>query len=111
MTRSAVQRGGARSLSFVLCRQHDRRDLHSFPTRRSSDLFHTQGLLTARIDLNFEKCDRASWQNLYRDLRDRLAADRKSTRLNSSHSQTSYAVFCLKKKSQSSPPARTRRRP
>src|SRR2546430_4758338 len=29
----------------------------------------------------------------------RLAeADRKSTRLNSSHSQISYAVFCLKKK-------------
>src|SRR2546430_12489480 len=34
--------------------------------------------------------------------RDRLAPvgreDRKSTRLNSSHSQISYAVFCLKKK-------------
>src|SRR2546430_6530477 len=29
---------------------------------------------------------------------DRLHADRKSTRLNSSHSQISYAVFCLKKK-------------
>src|SRR3712207_8310625 len=27
--------------------------------------------------------------------------DRKSTRLNSSHANTSYAVFCLKKKSQS----------
>src|SRR2546430_16847677 len=27
------------------------------------------------------------------------ALDRKSTRLNSSHSQISYAVFCLKKKS------------
>src|SRR2546430_13543611 len=27
-----------------------------------------------------------------------LATDRKSTRLNSSHSQISYAVFCLKKK-------------
>src|SRR5256886_4965995 len=27
-----------------------------------------------------------------------VAADRKSTRLNSSHSQISYAVFCLKKK-------------
>src|SRR2546427_5383323 len=27
-----------------------------------------------------------------------LAQDRKSTRLNSSHSQISYAVFCLKKK-------------
>src|SRR2546427_2219340 len=34
------------------------------------------------------------------DLRraDPLPADRKSTRLNSSHSQISYAVFCLKKK-------------
>src|SRR2546430_4383430 len=28
----------------------------------------------------------------------RVDADRKSTRLNSSHSQISYAVFCLKKK-------------
>src|SRR5688572_32584714 len=27
-----------------------------------------------------------------------IALDRKSTRLNSSHSQISYAVFCLKKK-------------
>src|SRR2546430_13181595 len=27
-----------------------------------------------------------------------LGSDRKSTRLNSSHSQISYAVFCLKKK-------------
>src|SRR2546430_11079120 len=27
-----------------------------------------------------------------------LTSDRKSTRLNSSHSQISYAVFCLKKK-------------
>src|SRR2546430_13620071 len=29
-----------------------------------------------------------------------LRIDRKSTRLNSSHSQISYAVFCLKKKNQ-----------
>src|SRR2546430_11140790 len=29
--------------------------------------------------------------------------DRKSTRLNSSHSQISYAVFCLKKKKQQTP--------
>src|SRR2546430_7751088 len=29
-------------------------------------------------------------------------SDRKSTRLNSSHSQISYAVFCLKKKKQRS---------
>src|SRR3712207_6866517 len=40
----------------------------------------------------------------------RTAGDRKSTRLNSSHANISYAVFCLKKKnktSTSSPPRRT----
>src|SRR5690625_6871723 len=31
-------------------------------------------------------------------LRQRIAEDRKSTRLNSSHVAISYAVFCLKKK-------------
>src|SRR5688572_32751724 len=31
----------------------------------------------------------------------RQVGDRKSTRLNSSHSQISYAVFCLKKKKKS----------
>src|SRR2546430_12778557 len=33
----------------------------------------------------------------------RLRPDRKSTRLNSSHSQISYAVFCLKKKKNNQP--------
>src|SRR2546430_11817012 len=48
----------------------------------------------------------ADWNadgSLGRQLRSKLARgiagqDRKSTRLNSSHSQISYAVFCLKKK-------------
>src|SRR5688572_32520081 len=34
--------------------------------------------------------------------KDTTYEDRKSTRLNSSHSQISYAVFCLKKKKQKS---------
>src|SRR5688572_1526706 len=38
----------------------------------------------------------------------RLQVDRKSTRLNSSHSQISYAVFCLKKKTVCSKLASTR---
>src|SRR2546427_6976100 len=37
----------------------------------------------------------AQWRLCGLDLQ---KADRKSTRLNSSHSQISYAVFCLKKK-------------
>src|SRR2546430_4684796 len=35
---------------------------------------------------------------LQTELFDEMQIDRKSTRLNSSHSQISYAVFCLKKK-------------
>src|SRR5688572_31750077 len=44
------------------------------------------GALRARISKTGERQD------------GRHGADRKSTRLNSSHSQISYAVFCLKKK-------------
>src|SRR5688572_31624975 len=46
---------------------------------------------------------RPGWQDRvqldhYRDVLGWEPLDRKSTRLNSSHSQISYAVFCLKKK-------------
>src|SRR5688572_31296557 len=37
-------------------------------------------------------------QREHRHTARRMTLDRKSTRLNSSHSQISYAVFCLKKK-------------
>src|SRR2546430_12434295 len=37
-------------------------------------------------------------RNILRFFRSKEGQDRKSTRLNSSHSQISYAVFCLKKK-------------
>src|SRR3712207_6765679 len=36
-----------------------------------------------------------------RQILDRIGEDRKSTRLNSSHANISYAVFCLKKKKKS----------
>src|SRR3712207_8878575 len=38
----------------------------------------------------------------FRGRRERGRGDRKSTRLNSSHANISYAVFCLKKKIQAS---------
>src|SRR3712207_8303258 len=47
----------------------------------------------------------ADWPPLWEDLRQLMklgVADRKSTRLNSSHANISYAVFCLKKKRSSS---------
>src|SRR2546430_3652103 len=62
-----------------------------FPTRRSSDLWKGN-----EADSTVVACLRAGASGHEPALGERR--DRKSTRLNSSHSQISYAVFCLKKK-------------
>src|SRR5437763_9177693 len=76
------------------------RALHSFPTRRSSDLnrvaVHATRIAQHRNHLRESRgggfvVARLSIENV-------LDIDRKSTRLNSSHRCISYAVFCLKKK-------------
>src|SRR2546430_12802340 len=59
------------------------------------------GLGLAEIGNSIDGCDAAGLRPiccLRRPAFDRGSQDRKSTRLNSSHSQISYAVFCLKKK-------------
>src|SRR5438034_5659663 len=67
-----------------------------FPTRRSSDLavfsrrFPTTEPLSAGP---LRRSGRSPWLHLSTS-----SGDRKSTRLNSSHTVISYAVFCLKKK-------------
>src|SRR5437763_16419355 len=77
----------------------DHRDLHSFPTRRSSDLHGAcrRGLAVARPPRRGRVVLRARRQVQRLGWR-RAPVDRKSTRLNSSHRCISYAVFCLKKK-------------
>src|SRR5437764_10125298 len=70
------------------------RDLHSFPTRRSSDLAcHCMG----RQPYSKRCSARDSFFLAIFTLGEGYQ-DRKSTRLNSSHRCISYAVFCLKKK-------------
>src|SRR5205807_8856286 len=76
----------------------DHRDLHSFPTRRSSDLVRRNSAPRNRCGLARAGASRsrsAAGGALRHDSR---PGDRKSTRLNSSHLVISYAVFCLKKK-------------
>src|SRR5688572_32475953 len=89
----------------------DHRNLHSFPTRRSSDLHLLQSSV-ARSSL--PRCagvlallaessvtageDALGAVHRAGEASSPAVTDRKSTRLNSSHSQISYAVFCLKKK-------------
>src|SRR5205085_6250424 len=67
-------------------------DLHSFPTRRSSDLIYRAEKRDSKALID------QALAIAPKDNAVLLEADRKSTRLNSSHSQISYAVFCLKKK-------------
>src|SRR5690349_22554991 len=96
-------------------------NLHSFPTRRSSDLLKkaaeaierhldraeaqpfaaAENAGAARDGLGLArhgKADRAAEIQPIGTLVERDQQDRKSTRLNSSHVEISYAVFCLKKK-------------
>src|SRR5437879_7261830 len=90
-------------LSFSLPHAHHP-DLHSFPTRRSSDLNpnNPEGPRpTAQQDpwhysiaRMVDACTSAGILPFYGP----YGEDRKSTRLNSSHRCISYAVFCLKKK-------------
>src|SRR5438552_10970266 len=88
-------------LFFFYC-YGDPRDLHSFPTRRSSDL-HARRL--AQDIARLVRRDRIFELDIHRlrmadeDWHPHAGGeDRKSTRLNSSHQIISYAVFCLKKK-------------
>src|SRR5204863_9418290 len=97
---------------FFYC-SDDHPDLHSFPTRRSSDLrtiikvfayahVAVEGHIfrhvaqvspcLKRLCKNIEPGDGGATRSR------RHETDRKSTRLNSSHVEISYAVFCLKKK-------------
>src|SRR5206468_5280385 len=95
--------------------------LHSFPTRRSSDLSwkasgKTRNNAPFTRRQNFDLALARRIESGARHARDSdfpprsplhansfltsnvRTRDRKSTRLNSSHDQISYAVFCLKKK-------------
>src|SRR5690349_24253508 len=77
--------------------------LHSFPTRRSSDLQREgKRLLRARRGLQVPRTGGGLARGpglAGRSVGESAASpDRKTTRLNSSHVEISYAVFCLKKK-------------
>src|SRR5207245_11492016 len=89
--------------------------LHSFPTRRSSDLYFflrddARGIVFLALSIltkyfavavvplmGFYYWHRRDWRRLsWLGAMLLVTLDRKSTRLNSSHGSISYAVFCLK---------------
>src|SRR2546430_13742541 len=98
-----------------MIRRPPRSTLFPYTTLSRSEAGHRRGhhhpVVSARIDERPMETIRTTddapvWSGLrptpqcaeHRDGRRDAVADRKSTRLNSSHSQISYAVFCLKTK-------------
>src|SRR5207249_12242433 len=100
LTHSSAVTGPLSRLPTFSCAARAPRPLPSFPTRRSSDLTGPVRPLaaahgpvgSARGGVRLRDVPGADGRPRYR------VGDRKSTRLNSSHVSSSYAVFCLKKK-------------
>src|SRR5205814_9761010 len=105
-------------LLFFFYSHPTHRALHSFPTRRSSDLFDAPTAYaavklsrnalsgTSEFDASHASIIGCDFRNGLYGIEDSGGCfnvtvrdgDRKSTRLNSSHLGISYAVFCLNKK-------------
>src|SRR5207245_3551238 len=85
---------------LLFCRCRRRSDPHSFPTRRSSDLRDHAGAVGGHALSTDEEEARREQRRAHggRPPHPSKARDRKSTRLNSSHGSSSYAVACLKRK-------------
>src|SRR2546429_3404647 len=79
---------------------------HHAPSRGPDDAHHNADALVLEVDSIDEYLSNISIRRsrgLWRRLAIGESKDRKSTRLNSSHGYISYAVFCLKKKTQNNP--------
>src|SRR3712207_7407284 len=74
------------------------------PCLATLDEFDNPDDVGLRTWVNGELRQDARSSNLIWPVPELLALDRKSTRLNSSHANISYAVFCLKKKKRPRPP-------
>src|SRR3712207_4770214 len=92
-----MYREGIHDVTFVLCNT-DNQALNDSPVPVHLQL-GSEGLGAGNRP---EKAREAAEESL-EDIKNMLSEDRKSTRLNSSHANISYAVFCLKKKNQHIP--------
>src|SRR5688572_32831204 len=82
---------------FLIIRRPPRSTLFPYTTLFRSGIQNLASIICGMQKLDCRFPALVSWN----ESRKSTIQDRKSTRLNSSHSQISYAVFCLKKKKQS----------
>src|SRR3712207_8736383 len=83
---------------FLMIRRPPRSTLFPYTTLFRSEAAHRAGLVDALVEQLPVLALLVGEHQVRVDRRVVLAVDRKSTRLNSSHANISYAVFCLKKK-------------
>src|SRR5256886_13189564 len=98
---------------FLMIRRPPRSTLFPYTTLFRSLPYWVKVVRSGNTFTGYGSPDGATWtqfgssqtinmaQNVFAGLAVNSGRDRKSTRLNSSHSQISYAVFCLKKKKRS----------
>src|SRR5688572_31044405 len=78
---------------FLMIRRPPRSTLFPYTT-----LFRSLEIEEKALEKEKDDASKARRDAIRQELAELREQDRKSTRLNSSHSQISYAVFCLKKK-------------
>src|SRR3712207_8072226 len=86
-----------------MIRRPPRSTLFPYTTLFRSDGAAADGLLRLAEEFEARAAAVAARAATARLLREEGGEDRKSTRLNSSHANISYAVFCLKKKKKKRP--------
>src|SRR2546429_6589831 len=89
-------------MSFFFFNDTATTEIYTLSLHDALPISHSEGAVQAAVALadhdTFKGLQTLTVAYLDLDLNDHGIADRKSTRLNSSHGYISYAVFCLKKK-------------
>src|SRR5690606_40546455 len=87
-------------VGFALLLMYNTDGIERF-VKNTPEVYEPQMLITELDSVNTQLLIQdvvVNYNELYTQNSNDLEADRKSTRLNSSHVKISYAVFCLKKK-------------
>src|SRR3712207_9479834 len=98
-----TRRGSRRLRCFFFLKEGATREIYTFPQHEALQVIPSQSQRPPRPERTPERDgrpeERPEPDPAEVDLRQQAGQqDRKSTRLNSSHANISYAVFCLKKK-------------
>src|SRR2546430_8254488 len=101
---SSIRRGRPRSFFFFFFNDTATTEIYTLSLHDALPIFfETDRTFCAEFAFQLQRNCPSKLAKKFRQRIRVIGGDRKSTRLNSSHSQISYAVFCLKKKKENQP--------